>query len=435
MRAILAIILLIFGLTVFPLVFARHSWAHFRADTYATQGQQLLQQHQWQKAAVAFAAAHARNPTNASFLSLKKIALALANPARKRAPQQNQSMSNTNTVQPIMAKLPIGSAAKPVYYLMAITPAAGTAEVLTPDAKGRYWGPIVRILPIPSEQPAVIAAAFKTSQTPAKASDAELAYAALSDKDFSKARALFAQAIAEDPRQQWVADNRPLAKWLAVQTGVTYRSGAPALATSQALLGQGGSWLDASARLNGNPDKPLTLAGFIYSTQSLRSQSLDPSSLQAGFGLRWQPTKTITVEAARLVKVGSQSRNDWMLRVGAGYGQWRPADLNQNSWLHWQARADAALIGLKSADVFAQADARIGLGVRLNDQLSITPYIGGTATLQKDLATATLIEMSPGLWLHRAGNIPIDARLEYRRKMAGSAAAGNGVALTFAVGF
>jgi hypothetical protein len=428
MRAIFAIIMLMLCLTVFPLIFARHSWAHFRADTYAAKGEQLLKQHQWHKAALAFAAAHARSPDDESFIILEKMALALAKPERKPAIHSKRMSGAPHIIAPRQAKLTVVSTIKPVYYLMAITPAAGSGEVLAPDNQGRYWGPMVRIMPAPREPPPIIA-------TVATRSNADLAYAALLDRDFTNARTLFAQAIAEEPREQWIADNRPLTKWLAVQSGITFRSGIPALATSRALLGQGGSWLDASARLNGNPDKPLALTGFIYSAQSLQSQSLDPKSLQAGFGLRWQPAKNISLEAARLIKVGSQSRNDWMLRLGVGFGAWRPNDIGQANWLHWQARADAALIGLKSADIFAQADARVGLGFRLNDRLSITPYVGSTATLQKDRATATLVEVSPGLWLHRAGNIPLDARLEYRHKIIGSAAASDGLALTFALGF
>jgi hypothetical protein len=435
MRAILVTILLIFSLTVFPLISARQSWAHFRADTYAAQGRWLLVKHQWQEAAMAFAAAHARSPRDATYVTLEKLALALANPVRKQKSLLKHAMMPAQITTSPKPKLAAAPKAKPTYYLMAIVPAAGSADILTPDKQGYLWGPTVRILPAQREQPTLIAAVAVPSDVPPKSSNAELAYAALSDKNFSKARLLFAQAIAEEPRQQWIADNRPLAKWLAVQTGVTYRSGAPALAATQALLGQGGGWLDAAARLNGNPDRPLALTGFLYSAQSLQSHGLDQKSLQAGFGLRWQPVKNFTVEAARLIKVGNQSRNDWMLRAGAGFGAWRPADLGQTRWFHWQTRADAALIGLKKADVFAQTDARVGLGFRLNDQLSLTPYVGSTATLQKDITTATLIEVSPGLWLHRSGNIPLDARLEYRRKIAGTAADSNGVALTFAVGF
>jgi Bacteriophage N adsorption protein A C-term len=438
MKAILAIVMLIFGVTVLPLISARHSWAQFKASTYAVDGQRLLANQQWRKAASAFAAANERNPDNKSYMSLQKLALILANPISKKtllkigtrmAAHINPSAKPTLGVT-IPRQSQSQNQHKPTYYLMAIIPASGSPDALVADKQGYYWGPTVRLLPAQNKQPTIIAAA-----TLPKPSSAELAYAALSDENFNKARLLFAQAIAEEPRPQWIADNRPLTKWLAVQTGVTYRNGTTALATTQALLGQGGSWLDVSARLNGNPNRPLALTGFLYSAQSLQSPRLDPKSLQAGFGLRWQPVKNITVEAARLVKVGSQSRDDWLLRAGAGVGAWRPANVGQARWLHWQVRADAALIGLSRADIFAQADARFGLGIRLNDQVSLTPYIGSTATLQKDVATATLVEVSPGLWLHRSGRIPLDARLEYRWKMAGSAAASNGVALTFAVGF
>jgi Bacteriophage N adsorption protein A C-term len=428
MKAIVAVFILMLGLTVAPIVSARSHWMQFRADTYAAKGRWLLENHQWQAAAAAFAAAHDRSPDDKSYAKLKDLALALLKPVHR------QAWTKPMRATPAPArKFVAATQQQPEYILMALIPSSGTENTLAQDQQGRYWGPIVRILPAQNHtEPAVVVASV--AQTPAT-SHADNAYAALIDKDFSKARLYFAKAIANDARPQWIADNRPLTKWLSVQTGLTYRSGTPTLSATQTLLGKGGGWFDTAARLNGNPDKPLAVAAFLYSAQSLQNRSLAANSVQAGIGLRWRPMKNVTVEAARLIKVGAQSRNDWMLRAGAGTGLWRPADVSQTHWLHWQARADAALIGFGKADVFAQADGRIGLGIRLSDQLSLTPYLGSTATLQKDVATATLFEVSPGLWLHRAGNIPLDARIEYRRKIAGTAAASNGVAVTLAVGF
>ncbi len=428
MKAIIAIFILILSVTVAPILSAHSHWMQFRADTYATQGRWLLANHQWQAAATAFAAAHDRSPDDTSYAKLRTLALALSKPLR-----QKTLIMGARFVLAPARKFVAAPLQKPTYILMALIPSSGTDKTLAHDGQGRYWGPTVRIMPAQVVvNPAVIAASAVQAPKP---SPADSAYAALVDKDFNKARLYFAKAIAEDAQPQWIADNRPLTKWMSVQAGLTYRSGAPTLATTQTLLGKGGAWFDVAARLNGNPSKPFAIAGFLYSAQALQSYSFAGNSVQAGFGLRWQPVKNITIEAARLIKIGAQSRNDWMLRAGAGAGVWHPADIGQTHWLHWQARGNAALIGLGKADIFAQADARIGLGIRLSDQLSLTPYLSGTATLQKDLATATLFEVSPGLWLHRAGNIPLDAKIEYRRKIAGTAAASNGVAVTLAVGF
>lgn len=428
MKAIVAVFILMFSLTVAPIMSARSQWRQFRADTYATKGRWLLEKKQWQAAAAAFAAAHDRSPDDKSYTKLKALALALLKPVYRQI--QAKPMRAT----PAPARRFVATAQQqPEYILMALIPSSGTENTLAQDEQGRYWGPIVRILPMKiTVAPAAIVSS--TVQVP-ETSLAENAYAALIDKDFTKARLYFAKAIAADPQPQWIADNRSLTKWLSVQAGLTYRRGTPTLSATQVLLGKGGGWFDTAARLNGNPDKPFAVAGFLYSAQSLQNSGFAADSVQAGIGLRWQPVKNITVEAARLIKVGAQSRNDWMLRAGAGTGVWQPIDVSQTHWLHWQVRADAALIGLSKADIFAQADGRIGLGIRLSDQLSLTPYLGSTATLQKDVATATLFEVSPGLWLHRAGNIPLDARIEYRHKLAGTAAPSNGVAITLAVGF
>jgi tetratricopeptide (TPR) repeat protein len=438
-KALISIFLLILSITVAPILHARNAWTKFQADTYSVRGQRLLDAHRWQDAATAFAAAHQRSPQIASYTLLEKFALALKTAVRAPVLALVQPTNFPAKVRPLKQAIYEKTLLEGAYMLMAIVPASGTTQNLAKDDAGQYWGPVVRIDFEPAQtQSAASPTApvlISNSAPQASATDAELAYVALADGDFTKARNLFVRAIAADPRPHWVADSRPLGKWLSIQSGITYREGASDIAASQALLGQGGGWLDAATRINGNPDRPLSLVGFLYSAQNLQHYGLNRDSLQAGFGIRWQPIKNITIEAARLQKIGNQARNDWMLRAGAGVGVWRPANLSQMHWLHWQARADAAMIGLSRRDIFAQADARIGLGFRLTEQMSITPYIGSTATVQKDNRTATLVEMSPGLWLHRSGTVPLDARLEYRRKMAGSAAASNGVALTLGINF
>jgi hypothetical protein len=422
-KALITIILLILGITILPIFHARSGWAKFQANTYVERDNRL----------------HEQNPKIIAYEFMEKFAI-----GNQRPEQQAVSVQ----VKP-MVKLPIAALKNQIlsakdlpeddYILMAIVPASGSDRTLVKDSEGQYWGPVVRIAFAQTQKPPlpepVTPMLVSTSVPQPPTTDAELAYNALADKDFTKARSLFARAIATDPRPQWIADSRPLSKWLSIQSGVTYRNAAPNIATSQALLGQGGSWFDAAVRVNGNPDRPLALVGFVYGAQNRRQYGINPNSLQAGFGLRWNPVKTVTVEAIRLQKLGNQSRNDWMLRAGAGTGVWRPADIAQMRWLHWQARADAAVIGFSRRDIFAQADARIGLGLRLSDELSLTPYIGSTATLQKDIRTASLIEASSGLWLHRSSKLPLDARLEYRYKIAGSAAASNGAAVTLSFGF
>jgi hypothetical protein len=426
MRAIIAMLLLIFSITVAPI--ALHgAWNNFRAFTYADRGHRLLAQNKWPEAALAFSAAYARNPSMVFYLRMAKRAIDRSHPTRNRLYKAR--------LKPVfLIALPVKLPEKPD-MLMAIIPASGTPNSLVKSSDGRFWGPTVRLAFAPAPTPPAAIADIAEHAPQTTTADAELAYAALHDKNFDQARSLFARAIAAESNPQWLADSRPLAKWLSIQSGLTFRNGAAALAGTQALLGQGGGWLDTAVRLNGNPEHPLSVVGFVYSAQNQQHFGLNKDSLQAGFGLRWQPTQKITVEAARLVHVGAQSRNDWMLRAGLGFGAWRPENLMQPHWLHWQARTDVAIIGLSKRDIFASTDTRIGMGFRLSDQLSITPYLGSVATLQKDIRTTTLVEAAPGLWLHRSGRLPLDARLEYRHKISGNSAANDGVALTFGVTF
>ncbi len=396
MKAVAAAGVFALSINAAPVALQYDGWHAFQAYTYADRGHRLFAQRKWQQAAQAYAAAYARDPRNISYLQMAQTAAAAMRP--KPPPPAPPTM------QPPLL-LPVAHA-QPKYALIALAPTAGSARTLVADTAGRYWGPVVRLAE-PAPQPLAMRA-VETAATPA------------------------ALLLRSEPM---ISPSPATEKRLSLQAGFSYRPAAPTLSSSEALLGRGGSWTSAAARVNGNAARPLALTGFLYSAQSQQGFGVDPKSLQAGVSLRWQPHPAVSVEAGRLIKIGAQARNDWMLRAGIGFGAWQPADLSKNHWLHWQARADAALIGVSRRDVFAQADARLGLGVRLNDRASITPYIGSTATLQKDTRTATLLEASPGLWLHLEGRVPLDARLEYRQKLAGSAASSNGVALTLGFAF
>jgi hypothetical protein len=391
MKAIAAVSVFALSVSVAPVAIKRESWQAYRAYAYADHGHRLVARQQWASAAEAFSAAQARDPGNSSYAQMLRYASARLKPKPRILPQNPSPLVLASADHPAQSKT-----------LIAIAPAVGSSQKLVADTKGRYWGALVRLT---EAAPVLVAAEVREAPT---------------------------VLLRAEPLMPTTPTP---AKWLTFQTGMSYRPGAAAIASSEALLGRGGSWLDMAARLNGSAAHPLSLTGFLYSAQPAQRFGIESQSLQAGFGLRWQPHPAITVEAARLVKIGAQARNDWMLRAGAGVGQWRPANRAQTQWLHWQARADAALIGLERRDIFAQADARLGVGFRLSDTASITPYVSSTATLQKDTKTATLLEASPGLWLHLDGRLPLDARFEYRRKIAGSATSSNGVALTFGFAF
>ncbi len=258
-------------------------------------------------------------------------------------------------------------------------------------------------------------------------------------KDFEDAVALGSDS---PQRSVWQSQLAPLAKRFGVSSQIFVRLKAvdTRLAGAQTALGLSGNYAQASARLNGNPDRPLSAIATFASSLDAKTLQANPASAQAGFGLSWKPFANINahIDALRLLQVGKASRKDWELRIGAGMGDGYGPTEGDTTWLHWQATSDIAWIGLKKRDVFAAANGRVGMGWAFKDQWALTPYLGLNATLQASGGTATQVEFSPGLWLHHAtksGLAGADIRLEYRHKLAGNAASANGAAVTAAVNF
>ena len=400
MKAIASLALLMLSVTVAPVALKQQEALRAaRAYPFADLGYRALEQGKWQEAAAAFRAAASRDPGNAMF-------------AQMIAYSDDQGTDPSRIAVAAPRNLPetmAGMAAPPL-----------TVRISAP----RWSGPVVSILAGP-----VATAPQATQQTPFVAILPALVAAA------PPAVQTVAAATGRDAPLPQQPSKASLADRLHVSAGIQLSDTSSTVAQGEALLGRGGSWSDVSVRLNSDAARPLLLAGFLYTAQSPGRLAIDRDSLQAGIGLRWQPVQGLTLEAARLLAIGKSARNDWMLRAGYGTGRWQDDDASERIWLHWQARGDVALVGLDRRDIFVQIDARAGPGFRLSDQLSLTPYAGITATLQKDSASTTLVDAGPGLWLHRGGAVPLDARLDWRTRIAGNSSRSSGLMLTLAASF
>lgn len=318
-------------------------------------------------------------------------------------------------------------------------PPAEQTHLILPDAAALGYQALAR-----GDQEAALSAFSKAPRTAQII--AQLAYieqnlgnTKVAKKDFEEAVALSSDS---SQRAIWQSQLAPLAKRFGVSSQVFVRLKQidARLAGAQTALGLSGNYTQASARLNGNPDRPLNAIASYASGIDPKTLRVDSGSSQAAFGLSWKPFANINahVDALRLFRVGKSSRKDWELRIGAGMGDgYGPVD-GETTWLHWQTTSDIAWIGFKRRDVFAAANGRLGVGWAFADKWAITPYMGFNATLQASGGTATQLEFSPGFWLHHAikpGISGADVRVEYRHKLAGNAANANGVAVTAAVNF
>lgn len=176
--------------------------------------------------------------------------------------------------------------------------------------------------------------------------------------------------------------------------------------------------------------------------------SLDPrgESVQAGLGFSYKPfaTHNLVLAAERLIAIGSEARNDWMLRAGYSWLRGYGADFMRSDWAYLTFYGEAAVIDPSDPDLLLAAEARGGWSVRVmgdgdGPALIATPHLVVAASRQQDsFATTELVEAGPGMSfkLHfadspeRAHGGSLEVILQYRAKIAGDSAGGSGFMLT-----
>lgn len=435
----------LFPLLVQPMLHATSDFDRFRAYPYAVQGYQLAHLKDWRAARAAFYAAHRRDPGNIAYIKAV-AALELAEPSGSprlsSQPQWTDAVVASTVVQPLPTESTPVRFASP-HILLPVNGITLDDQIMRESRRATRTSLADAYAAVQRGDLKAAREAF--AQYPGNPEAiAQIAYIDLQENHRHAAMAGLASAAAlttdTAARARWQADQKPLTRVLRAAAQVFWRDGAidPRLAQSQTILGTSGSYGQVDVRLNGNPDRPIYFLSSAAAALNSRSFATDPRSVQVGVGFGIQPIvgSNAYIDAIRLIAAGPQARNDWEVRTGVGFGRGYGPSPGNDIWLHWQARTDTALIGFRRGDVFTTADARLGLGYSPAERWALTPYAGSTFTLQRAGTLATLYEASPGLWLHhsldRAGQHAIDLKVDYRRKLVGTAAATNGVAVTIA---
>jgi bacteriophage N4 adsorption protein A len=184
---------------------------------------------------------------------------------------------------------------------------------------------------------------------------------------------------------------------------------------------------------------------FARAVETLDSRAGDPTggeTVQAWVGVRAKPiaTQNVIVEASRLVKVGSRSRNDWMVR--ASYSTARGLDQTRtNVEPMFTVFVDGARL-FETKETLAIADAKAGYSFRSDQgRLILAPFVGAVASYDSALSgSKTALSVGPGLWTRRwfredafkAPQSYIDLSLQYRARISGSRR-GKGFFASFAI--
>ncbi len=149
-----------------------------------------------------------------------------------------------------------------------------------------------------------------------------------------------------------------------------------------------------------------TVELFARAFATLEDQSggaTGADSVQGYLGGRWKPisSQNLVLEVSRLVKLGSASRNDWLLR--AAYSQEHGLDLADARAVRPMWRVYGELDRLtETPQTLAFADGRAGWSVRLDrlsDRLILSPLVDAAYSYDNRAITESALGVGPGIAL------------------------------------
>jgi tetratricopeptide (TPR) repeat protein len=172
---------------------------------------------------------------------------------------------------------------------------------------------------------------------------------------------------------------------------------------------------------------------------------VDGDSLQLGLGLRYKPFKeqNFLFGGERLVAIGDNARNDWLLRVSYSADDGfdiRPAARN---WRYLYGFADAAYL-VSDEVTFLAGEGRAGWSFKFASGLVMTPYalLAGNGQLADGNLTGRLeggAGLSAKLWFnessHEAYRTSVEVLPQYRGSLNASDDGGHAFVLTTVLGF
>lgn len=155
------------------------------------------------------------------------------------------------------------------------------------------------------------------------------------------------------------------------------------------------------------------------------------STQQGMVGARWKPLKdwNLVFEVAKLIKLGSDARNDTVLRTAFSEGMGTDLRVDVPSWWMWQVYGEVDYY-LENPQTIMLADGRVGRSFRLDgisDRLVATPFVGISQSYDSSLATAEALGAGPGIALrywfredrYHAPRSYVDANIRYHARLAG----------------
>lgn len=224
---------------------------------------------------------------------------------------------------------------------------------------------------------------------------------------------------------------------------------------SSTLISQGG--MEYAHRLDHYDwfdDYPLgfrdgeTLHTFVRTFWGYKSDSIaiDRDTIQGGAGLRWKPIddQSFYLSGERLFRIGSQARNDWLLRASYGWDTGYDIEPVRDDWPFATIFTDAAWIPGPQWVVFLTGEGRYGHSFKHRQQTVITPHVmAGIYNTTDDLDSTSVVEFGPGIsikyWFddtkYEAYRSAAEAIVQYRGAFEDNGDFSHGIVATLLVSF
>jgi hypothetical protein len=226
-------------------------------------------------------------------------------------------------------------------------------------------------------------------------------------------------ALALQPyNAQWQRDRKRVAAHWHGEAFTLLRELGPTGPTTQPVLGGGQIGGQISYTINPLGRRPIAIVA--RGNAAADAQGVDPATVQSALGVRITPVRGVTVSAERLFAHGPAVRNDWTVRVAAG-----------GTAPFWDGR----LAGYGEAGVLASDGTIYAGGLASARILRVGPVVasaGAWGGFQTGPFMLGRLDVGPTL-AARWGAIGI--MTDWRFRVVGNAAPGNGPTLTLTAGF
>tara|TARA_R100000306_G_scaffold41882_2_gene40734 strand:+ start:129052 stop:132897 length:3846 start_codon:yes stop_codon:yes gene_type:complete len=203
--------------------------------------------------------------------------------------------------------------------------------------------------------------------------------------------------------------------------------------------------LDIAYRLDNVSDgRHVEVFGRSIWTFEDDTLSTEGSRTQGGVGLRAKPFAPLNflISGERLVALGREARNDWMIRASASFDR-GTAYAPSETYRHYRSvYLDAALVVEDRAE-FLVGEWREGVAAHIRQGLNLTPYAIAGASYTEDIETEKRYEIGVGTALrgwfggnaYRTHSSQLELALEYRAVVGGNTNENSGFVLRLHNGF